>query len=96
MRFMKRLAVSIAVVFMFEACDDPQRLPTSCDKVAIHGGYYADPVTRLCGVHMGGIAHVSADSCPGVLALRQFREVKKCWKAPIVILTSDRDDAGVR
>ncbi len=50
-----------------------------CQETAFDGQYWADPVTKECGIYFGKGMHGSRESCPAILALKSFDGVRHCW-----------------
>lgn len=54
---------------------------TACSMLVEHGGFYADPLGKTCGV-LKGKQYIpgSFDACYKVLVLPEFAEIRHCWK----------------
>lgn len=56
---------------MLERCAGPMTIPD----------YWADPVTKMCGLRLDGALHGSREACPAILALPAFEKMRHCWDA---------------
>lgn len=50
-----------------------------CTRPLIAVRYWADPVTKECGLRLDGAIQGSHEYCPAILALPAFEKVRHCW-----------------
>lgn len=53
--------------------------PGPCQETAFAGEYWANPVTKECGIYFDGGLYGSRESCPAIMKLKAFDGARHCW-----------------